>query len=338
MPSRKHAYISDLQSMDTDQRLGSLLFELHFEDAICPAMQKRKPGLEVSIGWLTGVSNGLQVALKAIPPSPSHCDEKFAEQLLKNGWKVVWLNFDGDSLSVKDDASSHLIRNVDQFSRVLSNIRHSKPNMVSKEIISFFKSLPENRVERAWRSRSLINGLMKAGAISHIRDIDAVLFSKDKGLSVIEFKRKLPMRSFFPLPEAVGETGLPENIFAFPEQYETGSSVEGKHYGLDLLSHVRSVESMENANIRFWYLIMKSGKISPEKLFDQELQPLYTEPFLLSEIKTASFRGITSTSGTHRSKDGQTRDQSGSFNERKRYQLTVPEDVFATFHVFDGQK
>jgi hypothetical protein len=338
MPSRKHAYISDLQSMDTDQRLGSLLFELHFEDAICPAIQKRKSGLEISFGWLTGVSDGVQVALKAIPLSPSYCDEIFAEQLLKNGWKVVWLDFDGDNLSVQNGASGEPIQNVDQFGKSLSEIRHSEPHKVSEEIISFFQSLPENLVERAWRSRSLINGLMKAGVVSHIRDIDAVLFSKDKGLSIIEFKRKLPMRSFFPLPEAIGETGLLANIFTSPEKYETGTPIPGKHYGLDLFSHVRSVESMENAEISFWYLIMKSEKTSPARLFDQKLQPLYTEPFLLSEITTGSFRGITSTSGTHKSKDGQTRDQSGSFNDKKRYQLTIPEDVFEFFRVFDCQR
>lgn len=324
--------------MDTDQRLGSLLFELHFEDAICPAMQKRKPGLEVSTGWLTGVSNGRSVALKAIPHAPSYCDEIFAKRLRQNGWGVVWLNFDGDKLLLRDDASGHLIRNVDQFGRCLSELRHSKPNKVSKETISFFQSLPESSVERAWRSRSLINGLMKAGTVSYIRDIDAVLFSEDRGLSVIEFKRKLPMRSFFSLSEASGEKRLPEDIFTSPERYETGQRLQGQHYGLDLFSHVRSVKSMQDAEISFWYLILKSGETSPLKLFDSELQPLYTEPFILSEITTNSFRGITSTGGKHKSKDGQTRDQSGSFNSKKRYQLTIPEDTFRPFRVFDSQR
>lgn len=338
MSSRKDEYIYNLQSMDTDQRLGSLLFELHFEDAICPAIQERKPRLEVSLGWLTGVSGSRQVALKSVPPAPNHCDEIFAECLRKNGWEVVWLNFDGDSFSIRDSPSGHLIRNVDRFGKCLFELRRLKPNKVSKEIISFFQSLPEGTVERAWRSRSLINGLMKAGIVSLIKDIDAVFFSEDRGISVVEFKRKLPMRSFFSLPEASGIKGLPEDIFISPERYETGERTQGRHYGLDLLSHVRSVESMQNAEIPFWYLVLKSGETSPLKLFDSRFNPLYRNPFLISKIKLESFRGITSTDGKHRSKDGQTRNQSGSFNKKKRYQLTIPEENFEDFRIFDRQR
>lgn len=324
--------------MDKDLRLRSLLFELHFEQQICPAIKARRSGTSFTCGWMLGEKNGRPVAFRESSREHNQCDRMFSKHLKATGWEVRYLHFDGLTLKDSERRSDWFQAGCDTATDCLRQLRAATENTITDEVLTYFRGLDPDTLLHAWSSRSIMNSLMKAEMVSGIRDLDAVFLAGDGRLSVIEFKRKYPMRWCFPLPENFGSAGLPDQVFRSPVQFTRGEKKRAVHFGLDIRSHVRSLQDLYSSEVGYWYLILESENTSPADFFTPDLQPTYADPFLIAEITPKSFRGISVTEGKHKSGDAPLRAQSGSFNDGRRYQLTVPKADFRPFPVFPAQQ
>lgn len=333
----RNQIINLLLRMDTDLRLRSLLFELHFEEFICPAMIARKPSAAFTTGWITGERDGKSVALKDVRNGLNSVDQKFIEQISSKGWQTGLFEFDGRSFQAMPDSDSWLRAGCERANVKFRDYFANTESKVEHRVMKYLHEIDEAVLTDGFASRAAMNCLMKANLVSNIRDLDAVFHSEDNGLSIVEFKRKYPMRNFRPWRSGKALEPFPMDALNDPEPFTEPRSRPGQHFGLDTKSHGKTVVDAFAAGIRYLYLVLESRVTSPDEFFGTDFQASYRKPLLVAEVTPASFRGIAETKGVHRGKDAPRRAQSGSFNSGRRLQLTVDRAEFRPFDIFSPQ-